>query len=208
LTFNTKCVILTIAHQFTIKDVMKKLFGYLGALVLGTSLVGINPTIAQAGVPNDQAMKEFQACNVITTRPPDSIFIYKNKPLVITDGESNGYTADIYKTNKPSKNPRFVGYWYNVKYKGKIVANFTMQYKRATPGYASVNSLWNTEFSGCGPRPVDQNYPVIKYLFYDTVIGIKLEGYRSPKELGQVQTPNPIGMFGAVKQTDAPDFGN
>jgi hypothetical protein len=187
---------------------MKKLIGYLGALVFGTSLVGVNPTTANAGVPKNQAMKEFQACNVVTTRPPDSVFIYKNTPLVIQGNKSNGYTADIYKTNKSSKNPRFVGYWYNVKYKGKIVANFTMQYKRATPGYASLNSPWNTEFSGCGPRPKDQSYPVIQYLFYDTVIGIKLEGYRSPKEVGQVITPNPIGMFGAVKQTDAPDFGN
>jgi hypothetical protein len=173
------------------------------------------PTMITAASAKDPARKEFSACEVKTTRPYNSILLYKNRKF--KEGNPR-YTSDIYKLYGNSKNIQFV---YNLKDKGKIVANFRFNYKPAKPQISpqlesqtqlpssvAYRKVWDTTFTACGPRPKDQSYPVISYLFYDTYIGLKLNGYRAPMNLGQVTTPSPLKLVNVINQLDGPDFGN
>ena len=169
--------------------------------------------------------KEFSACEVKTSRPYNSVLIYKNRKL--SEGNKR-YTADIYKIKeRENKSPMVVSYVYNLKDKGKVVANFRFDYKESKKPYSTDNSnqssttqtslpqpdnmnvvVWDTTFSGCGPRPKDNNYPVISVVFYDTIVGLKLKGYRSPLFFGQVTELEPFRVIGAVNQKDEPGYGN
>jgi hypothetical protein len=176
------------------------------------------PTMVTAAIAKDPARKEFSACEVKTIRPYNSILLYKNRKF--KEGNPR-YTADIYKLYASSKSTQYSSYIYNLKDKGKIVANFQFTYKPAKPQISpqlesqtqlpptvAYRKVWDTTFTACGVRPKDQSYPVISYLFYDTYIGLKLNGYRGPKNLGQVTTPSPLKLVNVINQLDGPDFGN
>lgn len=178
------------------------------ALTLSVTAAQVSPAVALDVMPmKDAARKEFSACEIKHSRPANSRFIKSNLKLS-SNGGSKNYYADVFLDK--GTNPRFKGYTYQVKEsaKGSVIGFFRVEYRRAAPGYASLNSLWDPYFSGCGPRNVKQDYPVINYQFYDTTIGIKLTGYRSPVFLGQVSNPNPMGLFSAINQLDGPDWGS
>jgi hypothetical protein len=198
-----------------IMNISQSIFGLITTLGLTVSMLIPTVTGAQAlSLKKDEIRKEFSACEVKTTRPYNSTLLYKNKKFL--EGNPR-YTADIYKFK--STNKRYVGYQYNLKDKGRIVGNFQFNYievkvptstSTQIPIPGTINKgrkLWNTTFTGCGPRPKDQSYPVVSFLFYDTVIGYKLTGYRSPKQLGQVTNPNPFRLVNVINQLDGPDFG-
>jgi hypothetical protein len=191
-------------------------------LIATLAALTVVPTIVTAANAKDPARKEFSACEVKTTRPYNSILLYKNRKF--KEGNPR-YTADIYKLYANSKSTQYVTIFYNLKDKGKIVANFQFAYKpqkaknltdpstqsqTQLPGTDSNSNrvVWNTIFSACGPRAKNQSYPVISYLFYDTYIGLKLNGYRAPINLGQVTSPNPLKLVNVINQLDGPDFGN
>jgi hypothetical protein len=198
-------------------NISQNIFGLMTTLGLTVSMLIPTVTGAHAlSIKKDELRKEFSACEVKTTRPYNSTLVFKNKKFL----ESNPrYTADIYRFK--STNKRYIGYQYNLKDKGRIVGNFQFNYIEAKvpttnstqtqtqiPGTTNKGrKVWNTTFTGCGPRPKDQSYPVVSFLFYDTVIGYKLTGYRSPKELGQVTNPNPFRLVNVINQLDGPDFG-
>jgi hypothetical protein len=184
--------------------------------------LSVVPTIVTTTSAKDPARKEFSACEIKTTRPYNSILLYKNRKF--KEGNPR-YTADIYKLYANSKSTQYITIFYNLKDKGKVVANFQFAYKpqkaknltdsstqsqTQLPGTDSNSNrvVWNTIFSACGPRPKDQSYSVISYLFYDTYIGLKLNGYRAPIDLGQVTSPNPLKLVNVINQLDGPDFGN
>jgi hypothetical protein len=151
---------------------------------------------------------EFSKCLIPQSRPIDSRFIQQDL-LLSNAGTQNRYYVDVYQLNRKNPNPLYRGYLYQVKAKAKgpIIGYFKMEYKRVLP-MKFAKSQWAATFSGCGPINVRQDYPVITYMFYDTTIGIKLTGLRNEVELGQVSSPNPANVFGAINQLDGPDFGN
>jgi hypothetical protein len=167
-------------------------------------------TQAQNTVKKDPARKEFEACYVNPNRPSDSRFIAKD--LRLNDSGGVLYTADVYKLNKSKGTYKYQSYDYKVKAmeKGKkksiILGTFKIEY--ILKNGISNQQIWKTRFSGCGTKVSNQSYPIITYKFYDTTIGIKLDGFRSEKNFGDVTNVNPLSMFGAVNQLDAPDFGN
>ena len=176
--------------------------------VITVSIPTLIPITSQASTVSsiEEARKEFSACEVNRKAPYRSTLLFKNKRFL--EGNPR-YTADIYKLYKNTKVKGIDGYIYNLrdsKKGGRIIANLKFDYRavKKEPGKPQV---YNSKFSACGPTPTDQSYPVVSYIFYDTTIGFKINGFRAPINIGQVTNTKPFRLVSVINQLDGPDFG-
>ena len=190
-----------------IMTISKNLFVYCFTILsLSTPLLIPNSAKASTVSSIEEARKEFSACEVNRNAPFRSTLLFKNKRFL--EGNKR-YTADIYQLYKNTKVKGIDGYIYNLrdsKKGGRIIANFKFDYRaiKKEPGKPQV---FNSKFSACGPTPSDQSYPVVSYIFYDTTIGFKINGYRAPINIGQVTNTKPFRLVSVINQLDGPDFG-